>query len=462
MVIVVNQSYWVFMTIVLFIVLIIDAFSPARAAVVVTPASVNTASASFWSGSILSSVGGSAVVSKAIQGTVTTAKGSAVALPANWTATIPRATLSASAANIIKRAGVYGLAAYSLYSLLSPAINLNSDGTINAIPDSYTYTYAAGTFGQPCYTTQNYSGTTASICSAVNAQRSTWYSCSNTSNFVATGAPSNGDKGYCVIVSNQTPVHTLSPVSGGTSPQSVTESDLASRIQSSSVASGDLFGAQLADINAGRGNGIDFGAAVVPRNTPTAVTASPVTGPAETISTATTPNPDGSTTTTTKPAQTTATPKISGNTAGDAALDWETSTTTTTTAHNNTTGQDQVSTETTNNGTTTTAQPQPESDLCKLHPDIAACAQLGSVPTESAVAVQTHDVAVNFTAPSSVAGSCPAPVQVEIHPPYIGTRTLSISYQPICNVAGWIRYITLALAWLMAGFIVTGSNRRTA
>lgn len=234
-------------------------------------------------------------------------------------------------------------------------------------------------------------------------------------------------------------------------PHTVTESQLAQKIQQSSATSADLFNKTLNDSVTQGVKVKDIG--LVPSTVPASVTASPVTSTPETVQTQTSPNPDGSTTTTTIQEQTTATPHPRGSTTGDAGVDWETSTTQTQTAHNNTSGVDQVTTTTTNAGTSTTAQETP--DYCVGHPDLVGCTPVGVLTDQIAPTVTSTPLPANFTPPSSVSGSCPVPF----------TRTLtsgqvvSFDYEPICTFAGGIRLVVIAMAFLSAAYIVSGSVR---
>lgn len=343
----------------------------------------------------------------------------------------------------------------TLYQLLKPAIGLNDDGTqtINTTPDNYTATYSfnACTAYHPI---KNYSGTTSSICSGFNSDRNTAYSTCGYGS--PDGSVIAGAQGHCKYSGgsqNGTEVGglALSAVSPGSQTKIPTEAELATSISASSIAAHELFAKQMAD-SIVPGNGIDFGHAVLPVSTSATVTASPVTGPLETISISTSPNPDGSTSTTTKKQQTTATPTPKGSTLADSGVDWATSTSETTTVTNNTTN---VSTTTTTNnydGTTTT---KAETDLCKLHPTAAACLELGSLPTDTTPTVTSQPLNVSFSPPTSVAGSCPAPVTRSL----THGKTVTMSFQPTCDFASMMRPVIIAAAFLGAAFIVSGSVR---
>jgi hypothetical protein len=65
-----------------------------------------------------------------------------------------------------------------------------------------------------------------------------------------------------------------------------------------------------------------------------------------------------------------------------------------------------------------------------------------STPTFSAVPVSFMSSAV-----------CPAPISLSVNLPMIGARSYSISYQPLCDVAGMLRPVFLALAAVTASMI---------
>jgi hypothetical protein len=328
---------------------------------------------------------------------------------------------------------------------------MNSDGTVTATSTCYGnswqyYTAAEAQAAGQCFTTVN------AACSALATSRNNYYYPYNQAAF----GYSSGLNCYTSAGGILGTVLTYGQAGSTSTP---TETALASQIQNSSASENALFDAALADAVA-HSYSNDM-VKVVPATTPVSISASPVTTPAEVVSTTTAPNADGSTTTTTKTAQTTATPQVTGTTAADAKLDWKTSTVTTSVAHNNTTGANLTTTETQSQGTTTTAN-APETDLCKLHPTAAACLDLGSVPTDTPPAVSSTPIPASYSPPSSVAGSCPAPIIVTVHPPLIAAKTLSMSYQPACDFAGMIRLVVLACAGLGAAYIVSGSVRADA
>ena len=146
-----------------------------------------------------------------------------------------------------------------------------------------------------------------------------------------------------------------------------------------------------------------------------------------TPTTTTTNNPGGTTTTTTK------TP------------------TTNYTYNNNTVNYTTTTVTVTNNAgdvTTTTEGTTPqESEACKTAPDSLGCSKMGTPGTE-APAWQTRDVVF---APEDLGfeGSCPAPESWAVF-----GMTLTWGYEPVCDVAPFIRFALLAFAGIGAISIV--------
>lgn len=92
-----------------------------------------------------------------------------------------------------------------------------------------------------------------------------------------------------------------------------------------------------------------------------------------------------------------------------------------------------------------------ERDLCEKHPDIIACQKLEA--PEDNVKLPVKEVDFNFAPESGYAGSavCPPPIVVSV-----AGETISISWQPFCDSLNMIRPMMLAMAWLMAAFILIG------
>lgn len=90
-------------------------------------------------------------------------------------------------------------------------------------------------------------------------------------------------------------------------------------------------------------------------------------------------------------------------------------------------------------------------DLCEKYPDIIACQKLEA--PEDSVKLPVKEVDFNFAPESGYAGSavCPPPIVVSV-----AGETISISWQPFCDSLNMIRPMMLAMAWLMAAFILIG------
>lgn len=93
-----------------------------------------------------------------------------------------------------------------------------------------------------------------------------------------------------------------------------------------------------------------------------------------------------------------------------------------------------------------------DSDLCKQHPEILACADITKTGDVPEVELLKRDINVSIV-PVNVpgVGVCPAPTVI---PGFGLAPSLTISYTPICSFAGMIKPLLLAFAWLSAGMIV--------
>jgi len=105
----------------------------------------------------------------------------------------------------------------------------------------------------------------------------------------------------------------------------------------------------------------------------------------------------------------------------------------------------------TDTGTGGGQAPPPPIDVCVEHPDASGCQPFGTMePSELA----TVDQPVTFGI-SSVSGSCPAPVQLDI----LGTSH-ALSWQPLCDLALGVAPIVRALGALSAGLWLIAMMRR--
>lgn len=405
----------------------------------------------------------SALLSKPVNGSLMTAQGKALPLPANWSAAIPRATLAASAANVLKRAGGYGLAAYTLYSVLSPVMGLNGDGTVTTTlsPDTYNASYAFNAC--PAYQgTQSTSGSTAAVCSWMSGKVAAAYSACGYS-----GPPtvSPDGQGNCKYSTGGVVPLTWQQIGGGTVTSNPTEAELSDKIQSSSVSDKALLDAALAD-SVAKSYSNDM-VRILPANNPVSITASPVTAPQETLSTATVPNADGTTSTVTKKSTVTATPQVSGSTAADAKIEWTTTNVDVTTSTNNSTNVTTTTTTTTNEGTATTQKPTDYGTFSGASPDDAfvtgkakiqaslcggncatalSCSNGTCTPTE-----RINLLKAKYSLATTSSGTCPA-FTMDISGQGYGSHT-STAY---CDLAESVRsqVATIISLVIAIGFIV--------
>jgi hypothetical protein len=166
-----------------------------------------------------------------------------------------------------------------------------------------------------------------------------------------------------------------------------------------------------------------------------------VTGPASVVGPAsTTVNPDNTKSVT----QTTHNFTNSGNTVTN------TSNVTTT---NNYNSSNVVTSTTTKTEVPVSADPTP--DPCDANPTRAGCAKLGDAPTTEKLSKTSQ--AVNVVAQTFAGGgSCPPPVNFALSVGPI-RGSYGFSYSPLCNALVLIRGVILALAGLMAAYILADS-----
>ncbi len=113
-----------------------------------------------------------------------------------------------------------------------------------------------------------------------------------------------------------------------------------------------------------------------------------------------------------------------------------------------------TNTTVTNNpdGSTTTESQTPDKDPCDLNPTALACIKLGEPPSDMPT-WQTKSIA--YQADNlGLSGACPAPWTGTVH-----GWSLSMSYQPVCDVAPQIRHGVLALASLGALLMIITTVR---
>ncbi|MDO9421059.1 MAG: virulence factor TspB C-terminal domain-related protein [Herminiimonas sp.] len=185
----------------------------------------------------------------------------------------------------------------------------------------------------------------------------------------------------------------------------------------------------------------------VKTNTPVEVNAPPVTTPEKVVSTTTKTNPDGSSDTTTKTEKTVITPTTTGTTVGDSKTTFPSQTITTSTTINNVTNNTSTETTTVNHpGSADPADPSEIEDPCLANPLRVGCAVLGDPPPAEDIPKLDVPVTVTPVVFASSAG-CPSPITYELY----GLRT--ISYQPYCDLAVFLRSIFLMIAAVTSAYI---------
>lgn len=107
-----------------------------------------------------------------------------------------------------------------------------------------------------------------------------------------------------------------------------------------------------------------------------------------------------------------------------------------------------------NNGqvTTETKPAEPPIDQCQRYPDTVGCKNLDT-PASDVLKTKTHAVAVTAVAFAS-SSVCPSPLSFTLRGASYG-----VSYQPLCDRLALLKALFLALAGVLAAFIVADSFR---
>lgn len=101
-------------------------------------------------------------------------------------------------------------------------------------------------------------------------------------------------------------------------------------------------------------------------------------------------------------------------------------------------------------------KPEEQQSLCEKHPDVVACAKLGTAPEAQPVPNEDRQLSIQpDTGWGEGSGSCPAPKTVQVH----GFQ-LSMPFDLLCDFATGIRPVVIGLAWLAAAFTFMGLGRR--
>lgn len=156
-------------------------------------------------------------------------------------------------------------------------------------------------------------------------------------------------------------------------------------------------------------------------------------------------NPDGSRIIENKTTTFILTPVGTGTIGGDITLDTETTTQTTT----NTCAADGTCDVTEKTETETDSA---EKTDCEKNPSALSCVGLGDIPNADIPANEKRVSLIPHT--FNMTAACPAPVQFAVR-----GQTYFVSYQPICDFAGFIKALVLISAVVSAYFICFGTRR---
>lgn len=372
--------------------------------------------------------------------------GGSVSLPSTTTVNFPKAQLASSAAKVLKILPYVGtgIALYELYQSSFPTVTTQPD-------DSYTYTSTPSGWGACYAASRTWSGTTSSVCSQINSVVQMCYSVNGTPNPPTIVSGSN--KGYCYVSPSTSPSYTLT-YTGSTPTNSkkvgdMTETELSDLIKNSTIPASDLARSLITDHIQ---NKLDSNVTGFPSlDSPSSVSASPVTTPSYSDTPSTYIRPDGQSETTTKTHTDTVTPSTSGNTLSNIDNSYSWTTTTVTSVHNNTTNTTVTTTD-----TTSPAQDSKQNDLCQLHPDILACQKIAAVSDLPSTDLQTVDL-FNFSLPTAPSGTCPTPLDRTL----TGGLQVQMSYQPLCDAATALNPIIVGVFIILSIYVVTGATKRS-
>lgn len=96
--------------------------------------------------------------------------------------------------------------------------------------------------------------------------------------------------------------------------------------------------------------------------------------------------------------------------------------------------------------------PEKQDDFCKQNPDSLACMEKGE-PDE--LDLETRSIG-SMVSPVSVGGAGHCMADKTLAMATMG-RSITFTYKPICDLASMVRPLILALAWLLAGWIMVGA-----
>lgn len=97
--------------------------------------------------------------------------------------------------------------------------------------------------------------------------------------------------------------------------------------------------------------------------------------------------------------------------------------------------------------------PKEDAKFCDENPQSIACAELGELESDQ---IEVTEIPVNtsYTSWGSSNSSCPSPRSVAIF-----DKTISISYQPVCDFVSMLRPLFIGISLVSAAFIIGGFRR---
>lgn len=96
--------------------------------------------------------------------------------------------------------------------------------------------------------------------------------------------------------------------------------------------------------------------------------------------------------------------------------------------------------------------PEEQTDFCKKNPDAIACMPEGQTDDQE---LQTKNIGSGIS-PISVGGQGQCMADKTLSMATMG-KSITFTYKPICDLASMVRPLILALAWLLAGWIMVGA-----
>jgi Neisseria meningitidis TspB protein len=346
---------------------------------------------------------------------------SGVLVPVNVAARVPASAAASLIAKAIPLVGTFatGVALYDLAKQIGYSLSRDNSGNLSvSFSDPSICTVA------PCYEysfdTVNWFPTPQQACAS-----DIWPGHVQTGfSFIQVGPPING---YCVWdtgAMDHVTYRSASPKPATYAAKTIL--DLQNAIASSS---GWPSTSKIADAVS---QAQDLTGQSVTTNTPT------VTGPAtSTGPTTTTTNADGT--------------KLVSTPTYNHTYNGNTINTTVTTTNNTYNTSNQITSTT---SVSTAAPPNPQTD-CDTHPNSVGCVDIGSIPASDILKKSSNAVSVTAQA-FAAGGACPSPLSFAV----VG-RSYAISYQPLCDRMALLRTLFLALAGVVAAFVLADSFRVT-